>query len=537
MRCNTLSVFVLATALRLVAETPVPSAPAIAPVTEWKLPGKTIRDVAPDTVRTLDMLIQVKMDQAKRAAKVSPAVSQIYSFYSACLAKQDWNSAYRTAARLLIRLQGEDWSETNEAANSFDLRLSRLIYEPGEPIEAALAGIYDSGDPFPAKLRAQLSVRTAAGEDLAKTGMFKVGAFGDYPQVLKMKKKLEPGRYFVRYELVGPDGPLVDFQRPFLVANDASARAAKILAAAIDRQDLPAEKKLAVESLQYIGDLVRRSRADYVATGAGLITPFTSRIKGYDFAKMYSEVLRAEEDLSNAEEIVNALASAKPLANLRGDLHLAYRAADGNLVPFRVYVPESYKATKPLPLAVFLHDSSADENVFFDRFSFDMGHSILKRNADRFGYILMSPSGRSAFADWTNSSEQDVLDTVERVKKLYAVSMIFLGGHAHGAVGVWNIGLRHPKMFAGLVAAAGTVRLDENMLIRVPDLPVAFMMGAKDDVIAPDVVRQTIKVGGEFLNQFMYQESPDADHWGVIDLSITTSIFEFLQRVRNSHGA
>ena len=51
-----------------------------------------------------------------------------------------------------------------------------------------------------------------------------------------------------------------------------------------------------------------------------------------------------------------------------GDLHRHYVfAATGEDKPYRLYVPASYRAGKPMPLIVVLHGAGEDENGPMDR--------------------------------------------------------------------------------------------------------------------------------------------------------------------------
>src|SRR6185369_14547665 len=74
-----------------------------------------------------------------------------------------------------------------------------------------------------------------------------------------------------------------------------------------------------------------------------------------------------------------------PFAAERGEIERAYQASDGKLIPYRLYVPESYDGRTARPLAVLLHGSLGDERYFFSDL-FDP--QTVKSEAERRGYLL-----------------------------------------------------------------------------------------------------------------------------------------------------
>lgn len=536
MRLPKVSALLLAVAQVAGAQTPsnAPAANA-APANDWKLPGKTLHEVNLDQVRLLQALIGQRLQQAKQKGPLKPGIDQIASFLKETLDRKDWNSAYRTEARLLIRLQGENWTESMDPAASFDLVLSRAIYEPGENVEASLQPLYDSGDPMP-KMRGQISLRSADGTDLYKSGLFKINAYQEYPQTLKPKKKLEPGRYQVRYELVGPDGPVLDYSKPFFVVSNVNGRLDQARAASVaaDKPGIPLGVRAGIDGVQYICGLIGRARGEYVGSIASTAYPVTARIEKLDLGQGVADPFQPDADLAQVESMGQALAAGKdPLEGRTGDLRLAYRpAGEGPLQPFRLIVPTGYSPAKPAPMVMVLHGAGGDENSLLDRLGTDArGMSVLKRQADTRGYLVVSPAGRSTAPDWSGAAEKDVLDVLDLIQKLYKVSATFLAGHGEGAVGVWNIGFRYPKRFTALAPIAGVTRLDEITLLKFADMPVTFFHAAKDEIVDTQSAMRVVKVAGDALNFFTYNELPDPDHYSIMQLA-SSRIFEFFEEVR-----
>ena len=83
-----------------------------------------------------------------------------------------------------------------------------------------------------------------------------------------------------------------------------------------------------------------------------------------------------------------------PQWRAKGDLHRAYHFPEADAdMPYRLYVPESWDGTSPLPLLVFLHGAGSDENRYLEA-----NDRQLIRLAEKHGYILLSPLGYSRIA-------------------------------------------------------------------------------------------------------------------------------------------
>jgi acetyl esterase/lipase len=187
--------------------------------------------------------------------------------------------------------------------------------------------------------------------------------------------------------------------------------------------------------------------SDYVATIGGLTMDF-------DAALTRATRLAAE-----------IKAGRDPLKGATGDLHLAYRSdLDGMLLPYRIYIPTTYKRSQKYPLIMFLHGAGCDENTF-------MNSGVLQRAAERHGYIVASVNGRGPLSGYCkeNGAEKDVFDVMGLMQKYYSVDAesIFLTGHSMGGVGTWRIGLDYRDRFAALAPMAGT-RLSVDLDAKLP---------------------------------------------------------------------
>ena len=87
-------------------------------------------------------------------------------------------------------------------------------------------------------------------------------------------------------------------------------------------------------------------------------------------------------------------AGRDPFARRSGDRRRAYLSnVDNTLQPYRVYVPASYEPDRPTALVIALHGmGGGDENRLFNRY----GSRMLQDQADRYGWIVVTPKGRES---------------------------------------------------------------------------------------------------------------------------------------------
>lgn len=140
-------------------------------------------------------------------------------------------------------------------------------------------------------------------------------------------------------------------------------------------------------------------------------------------------------------------------------IHAYVSEIDGAVLPYGVTLPENYDPTKPTRLYVWLHgrQNTMTETEFI--------YSFLNRKgagnppvADQ-GQIQLDCFGRINGAGWHWAGERDVFESIEAVKKRFAIDdkRIMLRGFSQGGEGAWHLSLHHPDRFAAAEIGAGTV--------------------------------------------------------------------------------
>jgi predicted esterase len=237
-------------------------------------------------------------------------------------------------------------------------------------------------------------------------------------------------------------------------------------------------------------------------------------------------------ELEHLEIVLPAMATgANPLASERGEVERAYSTADGQLIPYRVYVPSTYDGSRAMPLVVALHGALGDEKSYFSGI---YDPAVIKGEAERRGYIVATPTWLGRFP-YGAPAEEDVLRVISEVRSNYKIdsSRIYLTGHSLGGFGAWQIAFDHPEIFAALAPVSGgsPVRLDvlPPLLARIKNIPALVVHGAKDGIVPPARSKEMVEAARKAGVQISYTEVPGADHLTVVG-STFPAVLEFFDK-------
>ena len=277
------------------------------------------------------------------------------------------------------------------------------------------------------------------------------------------------------------------------------------------------------------------------------------------FAQTITPAYQAKLDsvLNPLSAIVVPFLKADTSFRARGNLKRSYFFAEaGQQMPYRLYVPTSYKAGKT-PLVMLLHGGGSDENTLMDR-----ANTIAMKLAEKHGYIVVSPLGytkigaygsylrlpavygkpdeqakqKVAFAADTARqktlalSEKDVMNVLKIVQKEYNPDSnnIFLAGHSMGSGGTWYLGAKYAKKWKALAAMSGPF-IDETdySFEKIKQKPIHVSEGidAKPSLESSRLLAKYLKINGF---NFQYIEV-EADHPNMMPL-VLPSIFEFFDK-------
>jgi dienelactone hydrolase len=180
--------------------------------------------------------------------------------------------------------------------------------------------------------------------------------------------------------------------------------------------------------------------------------------------------------LGQAETMIANLKAGKDAYDgMAGDLRRAYRsAADGSMVPYRVFVPDAYAKADKVPLIYMLHGGGGDEDYWPDV----EGGKILKVLNKR-GYVAVCPRWNSRGRPWG-----DVLQLLERSLKEYPKidpDRVYCTGLSMGGFGTYNLATEHPELFAAVCCVSGTG--DPAKAEKLKNVPLLILQGGADRVV------------------------------------------------------
>jgi poly(3-hydroxybutyrate) depolymerase len=244
-------------------------------------------------------------------------------------------------------------------------------------------------------------------------------------------------------------------------------------------------------------------------------------------------------ELGAAEAVLaSARAGQDPFKGRTGTMKRHYLLEGaGEVMPYRVYVPTTYRPTTPAPLVVALHGLGANENSFFDSYA-----GVPVKLAEQHGFLMVAPLGyrvdggygamRTGAADAATKhrlewSEKDVLEVLRLMREQYNVdpTRIYLIGHSMGAIATWYLGAKYPDLWAALGTFAGTG--NPGAVASMKGLPQIVVHGDADATVnvagSRGMVAEMKRLGVEVV----YIEVPGGSHIDVVVPNLP-KVFEFL---------
>jgi hypothetical protein len=148
-------------------------------------------------------------------------------------------------------------------------------------------------------------------------------------------------------------------------------------------------------------------------------------------------------------------AAGNERARLRphGFYRLAWRdEVDGSPQFARAYLPIGYDPTKQYPVVLRLHGFNPANPVYVRWWGVDSRHSLVDAEyGNNEGVIYIEPHGRNNTA-YVGLGDADIVRVVALAKQRFSVDpdRVYLCGDSMGGWGTWNVGTRHPDLFAAL---------------------------------------------------------------------------------------
>ena len=441
----------------------------------------------------------------------------------------------RQIAKGMALLNKEAWTPQADYRASLALRSERTVVDSSLPYAVRLEQIYRPATELSPALTTKVSLRKrvaparpgdTATEAAAKAAALQTKELGTFDGV---SRDLRESPYAMELDLSGvEDGAMILQAEVFDGTTSLGTTALTVFVS----KGLDAK----LRSLESAAASATAAVRDDILYPADFIRNVNrGRVELADF--------NVATEIAKAEAIAAAAKGGKdPFKGRTGDFERHHLLAGANeIMPYRVYVPKGYTASKPAPLVIALHGLGANEDSFFDSYS-----QLPPQLAEKHGFLMAAPLGfrrdgfyGSGLMGGTDAasrrrgehSEKDVLEVLRLMKAAYNVddSRIYLIGHSMGAIGTWSLAAKYPHTWAGLVAFAGTgsPALADNMKA----IPQFVVHGDADNTVNVSGSRNMVGALKKLNADVTYVEVAGGSHTDVVVPNLPKA-FEFLAAQR-----
>ncbi len=279
------------------------------------------------------------------------------------------------------------------------------------------------------------------------------------------------------------------------------------------------------------------------------------KVTGNPWWKIHSPLMEFEEIKLEAK---GQRARVRP----HGFMRLAYRdEVDGSPQFCRAYLPAAYDPAKKWPLVLQIHGYNPANPVYVRWWAADSRHAgIATEFSNHQQVIYMEPHGRGN-TSYLGLGDNDILRVIQLAKERFAVDddRIYLTGDSMGGWGTWNVGTRHPDLFAAIAPVYGGSdyhsQLSEEELAALSpferfrnekqssfaladgllNMPIFVHHGDVDRSVNVEYSRWAVRLLSRWGYNIRYREIPGRGHEA---LDVMNDVIEwFLQHRRNLNPA
>lgn len=196
-----------------------------------------------------------------------------------------------------------------------------------------------------------------------------------------------------------------------------------------------------------------------------------------------------------------------------------YRYSDTLNLPYYIYTPSDYDPQKKYPVVIVLQGSS--DNEVQNRETMQMiVKSFFYKGGNQEGLQSIVIAAQSPYGmgwGWGGGNETEsskaLISLLDVINEEYSTDRdrFYVLGASMGAYGVWDMLIRHNKIFAAGVAICGGGDTSKAAVLK--DTPIYVFHGAKDTLVPPQQSRSMVNAikaaGGTKVN---YVEFRDGNH-------------------------
>ena len=460
---------------------------------------------AQTSLLSLQVAYSTRKAIAKPTGELAARLDSVDAAFTAANRAGNTGEARRQLAKGTALLSGRVWTDSADMSTSLLLKSDRVVIDSRQPYALRIEQQYKPTSPLGKGTTARVMLAKAAqAGGRTEIGKFDLTSTDLQMSPFSMKLDLDDvtdGRYNIVVELVDATRVVGTTSLPVSVRkgiDEASAR-------------LEAEARTAPESLR-----------------PEIMFP-VDRMRHVNQGQLELRMLDADKEFAVADSIVAAVKQRKdPFAGRTGDFKRHYALSGANeILPYHLYVPSAYKASTGAPLIIALHGLGATEDSFFDSYG-----KVLPQLAEQGGYILAgalgyrvdggygwgtgTPPADSASRRSSELSEQDVMQVLEQVRKLYNIDpkRIYLMGHSLGAIGTWKIAAKYPDVWAALGVFSGQGQ--PTSVAPMKSISEFVVHGDTDPTVNVRGSRTMVAALKALDTELIYIEVPGGNHTSVV---------------------
>ncbi len=457
--------------------------------------------------------------EKKRAGKNLAAIEPLRPRAEEAFKKGDIPGLLEILSEGLTILRGKSWDEKEKFITSLLIEPDRLVLERNIDFQISIARMFPANvdKVFSALPTATLEIVPAYNTSNEKSSPLVIAkqlTLGEVNAVANARVNLPDGAYWIVANIFAGEQKVGETRKLIFTINGFERR----IAALAQR----------IAAIKASGNAKIKAIIPHLATAEFQLQRLAP------LATTRSEVeLYPTDQLEEIADTLNELENGRnPYAEEDGEIERAYRATDGKLIPYRVYVPENYDGKSARPLVILLHGAMGDERTYFNG-TYDP--AIIKSEADKRGVILVAPNGRGRFSGYVGLAAEDTFEVINCVMRDYRIdaSRIYLTGHSMGGSGVWSVAAAKPELFAAIapVAGGGVAQASARNQIfdKIKSLPIFITHGAKDTIVPAARSREMFEAAKKAGLKVNYTEVADADHVLIVGATFA-AILDFFER-------
>jgi predicted peptidase len=244
-----------------------------------------------------------------------------------------------------------------------------------------------------------------------------------------------------------------------------------------------------------------------------------------------------------------------PQAPLYQHVGEQYRVYDfpgtGESIPYRLFVPSSWKPGAKLPLLVTLRAGNSVNNPYREPNSLvaqaqkrgylvvtPMGYRPLSQPYYGSPYRIARPNAAAPAQGWTpqenERAEQDVMNVIELVSQEYGVDpgRVFLHGQNPSGSGALYLGAKYPDRFAALVISSGPIDYSSYPFDHIKGKMGMMVIHGDQDTTNPIEASMKMAEAAKAAGvNTVYATVPGGTHLAAY-LTYASEIFDFLDKQR-----